>query len=131
MDMTQDGVYRTIQKVVCDSLGVEESLVSPNARLTEDLGAESIDYLDIAFRLEKAFGITIAARELVLSNVVSDPTYVQNNRITDAGINELRLRFPHLDLEELARTRDLTNLLNVFTVDTLARFVRAKLARCS
>jgi len=131
MVMKQDEVYRRIQTVVGDSLGVDENLVTIDARLAEDLGAESIDYLDIAFHLEKAFGITIAASELMLTNVASDPTYVQGDRITDAGIEEIRSRLPHLSFDELEQHRDLTDLMNIFTVDTLARFVMAKLADCS
>jgi acyl carrier protein len=130
MAMTLDDVYKKVQKVLGDSLGVDEDEVTPEARLTEDLGAESIDYLDIAFRLEQVFGITIDASELVMTNVVSNPTYVRDGRFTDAGLEELRLRFPHLDLKKLDESRSIGDLMNVFTVETLVRFVWTKLAAC-
>ena len=54
--MTRDEIQKKVQDILADSLGVDEDEVTPQAVLRDDLGAESIDYLDIQFRLEKAFG---------------------------------------------------------------------------
>jgi acyl carrier protein len=107
-------------------LGVDQEEVTPEARLTADLGAESIDYLDIAFQLQNAFGFQIGPNELIMGNITDDK-YVQDGKITDAGMEELRRRLPHVRLDALEESRDANDFLNVFTVDSLVRFVQAKL----
>ena len=126
MVMTESEIYRNVQTAVIEALAVDEEEVTPDARLTEDLGAESIDYLDIAFRLEQIFGITIRPNEMIVGNF-SREEYVQDGKITDAGMAELRRRLPHVDFDALERTRDMNDFLNAFTVDTLVRFVKGKL----
>ena len=126
MVMTEIEIYRNVQRAVIEALAVDEEEVTPDARLTEDLGAESIDYLDIAFRLEQIFGITIRPNEMIVGNF-SREEYVQDGKITDAGMAELRRRLPHVDFDALERTRDMNDFLNAFTVDTLVRFVKGKL----
>ncbi|MEX2673259.1 MAG: acyl carrier protein, partial [Phycisphaeraceae bacterium] len=64
MAMTQDEVFEKVQEVLVDALGVDDDEVVADATLTGDLGAESIDFLDIVFRLEKAFDIKISQGEL-------------------------------------------------------------------
>ncbi len=126
MVMTESEIYRNVQRAVVEALAVDEEEVTPEARLTEDLGAESIDYLDIAFRLEQIFGIAIRPSEMIIGNFTSDE-YVQDGTITDAGMEELRRRLPHVDFDALERTRDMNDFLSAFTVDALVRFVKAKL----
>ena len=125
MVMTESEIYRKVQGVVVEALGVDEEEVTPDARLTADLGAESIDYLDIGFQLQNAFGFQIGANELIVGNI-SDQ-YVQDGRITDEGMEELERRLPHVRWDALERSRDPNDFLNVFTVDALVRFVQAKL----
>ena len=129
MIITESEVYRKIQKIVAEALGVEEEEVTPEARLTDDLGAESIDYLDIAFRMEKAFGIEIRANEMLMGDFLTGQ-YVQDGKVTDAGIEELRKRLPHVNLDVLERSRDVGDFRSVFTVDALVRFAEAKLGGC-
>lgn len=126
MVITQSEIYTKVQKVVVDALGVDEEEVTPDARLTDDLGAESIDYLDVAYRLERAFGITIKPSEISMGSLTTDE-HVQDGRITDAGMEELRRRLPYVDLDVLERSRDMGRFLSVFTVGALVRFVEAKL----
>jgi acyl carrier protein len=127
MATTQEEVFGKVQEVLVDALGVDDDEVEPNARLTEDLGAESIDFLDIVFRLEKAFGIKIEQGELIPEKVLQDPQYVQDGKVTDKGMEELRKRLPHADLSQFDESRDVEEFTNVFTVDTLVKFVQAKL----
>lgn len=126
MVMTEDEIYAKIRQVLVTALVVEESEITPESRLTEDLGAESIDYLDIAFQTERAFGIKIPPNEMLLGEMLVDP-YVENGRITDLGMAELRSRFPQLRLDVLEETRDIRDVQSAFTVDTLVRFVQTKL----
>ena len=127
MAMTQDEVFSKVQEVLEDALGVDEDEVTPEAKLVEDLGAESIDFLDIVFRLEKAFEIKIEQSELFPENVLNDPQYVQDGKVTDEGMAELRKRMPHADLSDFEASRDVEEFSNVFTVEAIVKFVQNKL----
>ena len=61
---TKEEIFEKIQAALVDALGVDEEDVTPDATLVGDLGAESIDFLDIVFRLEKSFSIKIPRGEL-------------------------------------------------------------------
>lgn len=125
--MTYDEIYDKVQEVLEDALGVDEDEVTKDATLVGDLGAESIDFLDIVFRLEKAFGIKIDQSELFPENVLSDPTYVQDGKVTDEGMATLRTRLPHADLDKFDQDRDVDAFSEVFTVDAVVKFVQNKL----
>lgn len=127
MAMTQDEVFGKVQEVLEDALGVDEEEVTGDARLVEDLGAESIDFLDIVFRLEKAFDIKIDQAELFPESVLNDPDYVQDGKVTEAGMNELRQRLPHADLSDFDESRDVEDFANIFTVEAIVKFVQSKL----
>jgi acyl carrier protein len=128
MAMTQEEVFSKVQTVMVDALGVDDEDVTPEAKLVADLGAESIDFLDIVFRLEKAFGIKIDQKEMFPENVLKDPTYVQGGKVTDEGMKVLRERLPHANLDEFESIRDVEKFSNVFTVDAIAKFVQARLS---
>jgi acyl carrier protein len=101
MTTTQDEVFSQVRGVLVDALGVDEEEVKPDARLVGDLGAESIDFLDIVFRLEKAFGIKIEQSEMFPDNILSDPQYVQDGKVSEEGLAEIRKRHtgPHAAVE--------------------------------
>ncbi|MEM9751851.1 MAG: phosphopantetheine-binding protein [Planctomycetota bacterium] len=126
MPMDYDEALTKVTEVLEDALGVDEDEVTPEATLGPDLGAESIDYLDIVFRLEKAFSIKIDQAELMPNDVLTDPTYVDGGKITDAGITELKAKMPHADLSEIESSRDVDDFEKVFTVDTIVKFVQAR-----
>ncbi|MEL7087815.1 MAG: phosphopantetheine-binding protein [Planctomycetota bacterium] len=128
MAMTYEEIYGKVQEVLEDALGVDDDEVTKDATLVGDLGAESIDFLDIVFRLEKAFEIKIDQSELFPDNVLSDPTYVQDGRVTDEGMATLRVRLPHANLDDFDSNRDVEEFSNVFTVDAVVKFVQNKLA---
>lgn len=127
--MTDDEIFEKIQEVLEDALGVDEDEVTPEARLGEDLGAESIDYLDISFRLEKAFGIKIGETEMFDQSVLSDPQYVQDGKVTETGLAELRAKMPHAgaQLDAFAEDPQVDKLGDIFTVDMVCKFVKGKL----
>jgi len=127
MALTQEQVFAKVRQVLVDALGVDEEEVTPQSRLVADLGAESIDFLDIVFRLEKAFGIKIQQSELFPENVLNDPRYVVSGKVTDAGMAELRQRLPHSDLSAFDKSRSVQDFSNVFTTDAIVKFVQAKL----
>jgi acyl carrier protein len=110
-----------------DALAVDDDEVTPDAKLIADLGAESIDILDISFKLEQAFGFKIAQGELFPEGVTQDPEFVQEGRVTDKGLEELKGRLPHFDFTALEQDRSVGNVANIFTVDALVDFCERKL----
>src|SRR5438045_8999449 len=88
-----------VARVLMESLNVDEDEVRPAATLQGDLGAESIDFLDIVFRLEREFGIKIPRGELFPESIFQgDPEMAQHGKVTDKGMAELRARRPFADL---------------------------------
>ena len=127
MAMTEQDVIGKVKEVLVDALGVDDDEVTADAVLVKDLGAESIDFLDIVFRLEKTFGIKVDQNELFPDNILNDPQYVADGRVTDHGMDELRKRMPHANLESFDGGRSVDDFSNIFTVDTIVRFVQSKL----
>ena len=125
--MTRDEIYSKVQGVLVDALGVDEDEVTPEASLRQDLGAESIDFLDISFRLEKAFGIKIGKGEMMPENLANDPNFAQNDRVTPAGLAELKKRMPYSDFSEFEKDPTVDNMSKLFTVNTITHFVEGKL----
>ena len=124
--MTRDEIYKKVQGVLVDALGVDEDEVTPTATLRGDLGAESIDFLDIVFRLEKAFGIKIPRGEMFPEDVFNNQQFVQNGRITPEGMTELKKRMPHMDFSQLEKDPDINKMQ--FTVDTIVNYIQTKVA---
>src|SRR6476660_7649923 len=124
MALSRDEIYTKVQGVLVDALGVDDDEVTPTASLRSDLGAESIDFLDITFRLEKAFTtdpnkkFTIPRGDLFPENM-DNPEYVQNAKLTDAGMAEVRRRLPHADLAKLEETRDAALIPDLFAVQDI------------
>ncbi len=127
MPMTRDDVFAKVRGVLTEALAVDPEEVVPTARLNEDLGAESIDYLDITFQLEKAFSIKIPQGELSPESVFSNPEYVSNGHVTPAGLEELKRRMPFADFTAFEKNPDINKFRDVFTVDTLVRYVMTKI----
>src|SRR5260221_8134381 len=131
MAMTRDEIYSKVQGVLVDALGVDEEEVTPTASLRGDLGAESIDFLDITFRLEKAFTtdptkpFKIPRGDLFPEEL--DPTFVQDGKLTDAGLAEARRKLPHADDTELAKTRDPALIPNLFAVQDIVDYIERRL----
>jgi len=126
---TKEEVFQKIQTALVEALGVDEEEVTAGATLVGDLGAESIDFLDIVFRLEKAFDIKIPRGELVLAeDFLTNAAYVEDGRVTAAGLAELRQRMPFVSLDEFAKNPTVQDFANLLTVGDLCRFVETKVS---
>ena len=125
---TQDEIYQKVQSTLVDALGVDEEDVTRDATLQSDLGAESIDFLDIVFRLERNFGIKIPRGELFPENLVSDPELIQDGRLTAKGLAELNQRMPYADLSQFASNPEVERIGDLYTVDMLVQYVASKLS---
>jgi acyl carrier protein len=124
---TKDEVFEKVKLCLADALGAEEEDIMPDATLVGDLGAESIDFLDIVFRLEKAFDIKSPRGELLPQDILTDAAYVRDGRVTDPGLAELRKRMPFADLDEFAKNPVVQEFGNLLTVADMCRFVEGKL----
>jgi acyl carrier protein len=122
--------HARVTRVLIEVLNADESDITPGATLQGDLGAESIDFLDIVFRLEREFGIRIPRDELFPGSIFEgDPAFVQDGRVTDRGLAELRAHMPYADLADFEGDRRLSAVPDLFTVGLITRYVAWKLER--
>jgi acyl carrier protein len=125
-------INERVARLLVETLNVDEEEIKPAATLQGDLGAESIDFLDLVFRLESEFGIDIPGGELFPESVFrKDSQLVQDGCVTEKGMVELRSRMPYLDLGALDRGRRLGAVSDLFTVGLVSRYVDWKLGQCA
>lgn len=132
MLMTKDDIFGKVSEVLEEALGCDDDEITPDASLTADLGAESIDFLDIVFRLEKTFGTTgvafkIDQGELFPENVMDNAEWVSGGKFTDVGMDMLRERMPHVDFAAFDSDREVVKVGDLITVQSLVNFVSLKL----
>ncbi len=129
---TQEEIYTKVSTTLVEALNVDEEEIKPTSTLQGDLGAESIDFLDIVFRLEREFAIKIPRGELFPESIFQgDPEFVQNGRVTDKGLAELRSRMPFADLDKFEANPEMSALSDLFTVDMITRYIEGKLSQAN
>jgi acyl carrier protein len=121
-----DEIFSKVQTALVDALGVDEDEVTPEATLVGDLGAESIDFLDIVFRLEKAFNIEIPRAELFPEDILTNAEYVKEGKVTAAGVAELKKRMPFADLTKFEKNPVVQEFGNLLTVADMVRYIESK-----
>lgn len=126
--MSRDEVFSKVKEVLVDALGVDDDEIKEEATLTGDLGAESIDFLDIVFRLEKTFSIKIPRGELFPDDILNNPEYVDNGKMTEKGLAELKEKMPHADFTDFEANPTVDEMPNLFTVKTIVNYVNVKVA---
>jgi acyl carrier protein len=127
MALSRDEITEKVREALVDALGVDEDEVVPGAKIGGDLGAESIDYLDIVFRLEKAFNIKIPRGDLFPDNILSSEEFVQDGKLTAKGLTELKTRMPYADLSSFEKNPNVQDIADLFTVTMIVGYVEAKL----
>ncbi len=126
---SREEIFEKVKLALIEALSVEEDEVTEDAKLQADLGAESIDILDIVFRLEKAFNIKIPQDELMPREILGNPDYVVDKKLNAEGLAQLRKAMPHADLSDFEKNPEIEKITDVFTVGTIVRFVESKLAK--
>ena len=127
MTMSREEIFEEVQEVLVDALGLDDDEVTAEATLMGDLGAESIDFLDIVFRLEKSFGIKVPREELFpADSLMSNPEYISNGKLTEKGLAELKAKMPHTDFSSFQEDPDVNKLADLFTVDAVVNFIEQK-----
>jgi len=128
MPMSQEDITGKVQEALIEALGVDDDEATLEATLIDDLGAESIDFLDIIFRLEKAFDIKIAREELFPGDdVISNADFIVDGKVTQAGIDEMKKQLPHLDLSDFESDPDVNKIPDLFTVKMIVDFINSKI----
>ena len=128
MAMSRDQIFGEVQEVLVDALGVDDDEVMAEATLMGDLGAESIDFLDIVFRLEKAFEMKIPREELFpAESLMNNTEFVNNGKLTDTGLAELKNKMPYIELGAFEKNPDINKLGDLFTVNTIVSYIDSKL----
>src|SRR6476660_7840057 len=126
--LTTDEIFAKVKTALVDALGIDDDEVTEEATLTGDLGAESIDFLDIVFRLEKSFNIKIPRGELFPDDVLNNPDYVSNGKFTPTGLQQIKKSMPHADFSKFDADPDVNKMPDLFTVKTLVNYIQTKLA---
>ena len=127
MPVQQAEVFDKVRTCLVDALGVDDDEVTPEATMVGDLGAESIDFLDIVFRLEKTFNIKVPRGELFPEDILSNAEYVHEGKVSAVGLEQLKKRMPFADLSKFEADPRVTNFGNMLTVQDLVNYVQSKL----
>lgn len=126
---SKEEIFEGVKEALVDALAVDDEDVTPDATLVGDLGAESIDILDIIYRLEKTFGIKIDQAELIPSDLINSPEFKQDDgKLTPEGVAELRKRLPHANLDAFEKNPLVQNIATVLTVNDMCYLIESKLA---
>ena len=123
----KDEVIKNVKSIISQALKIDEGKITLHSSLIKDLGAESIDFLDIVFRLEKVFKIKIPKGELFPEKILTDARFVKNGLVTPAGIDELKPKMSNVHWDEFAKDPQVSNLGNLFTVGMIVDYLSGKL----
>lgn len=118
-----------VKEAVIEALALDDDEVTPESTLMDDLGAESIDLLDILFRIEKGTGVKIEAADLgdYIQGGISDDEFSDENEIiTEKGAEQLRKVMPQTDPSQLAGTLAADEVIKLFTVQNLTEMVKSR-----
>lgn len=119
-------VFGKVKEALVDALGVDDDEVTEEATMVGDLGAESIDFLDIVFKLEKSFGITIPRDELFPDDILTNAEYINDGKVTAEGLEKLKARMPFADLTKFESNPLVQDFGNLLTVKDLCKYVETK-----
>ena len=124
-----DPIWPGVVDAFCEALGLDEEEVAPDSLVIDELGAESLDFLDIAFRLERTFRIKIPRGEIqgTAERRTSEP-FEAEGRLTTAGALALRDALPEVDHSKVEAGYPVRDIPRLFTVMTFAKVVSRQLA---
>jgi len=120
-------VLPTVSATIADALGCDLEDVKPDASLIEDLDAESIDFLDMVFRLERAFKVKIPRGKIVENarGTLTEAQFEQNGIVTEAGLVQLRAYLSEVPPERFRTPTKVKDIPRLFTTETFCKLVVA------
>ena len=128
--MDENAIYEKVKESVVEALGIDDDEVTPNALLFDDLGAESLDLLDIVFRLEKEFGIKIPRGGIQADALsaegenLTEEDLVVDGVLTPLGIEKLKTSMPELDPARITEGFRADDIATLFTVQTFVNITK-------
>jgi acyl carrier protein len=125
-----DDYLAPVQEAVAAALGVDDDEASPDATLMDDLGAESIDLLDILFRIERSVGVKIQASDLgdEIQGGIPDEEFGAGGNVSRKGLEHLTTVMPQIDPDEYEDKLPAEDVIMHFTVQNLADMVARRAA---
>lgn len=125
--MNVDGVYPKVREIIADVLVIEEEDVSLNSRLIADLGAESIDFLDLVFQLEKEFKIKIPRGQLEKNarGDLAEDEFEKGGALTAAGLQALQNYLSEVPADQFKNNMKVNEIPMLFTVETFCKLIVA------
>lgn len=127
--MDRDEIEGVVHEAVAEALALDDDEVTSDATLMDELGAESIDLLDILFRLERGIGVKIQAADLndhVQGGIPDEEFGDDNEIVTEKGLAHLKTVMPQIDVDELQGNLQAEDVMDLFTVDNLVDMVVAR-----
>ena len=127
--MTDDEVLQKLLPLIGEVTGVPDDQIRWDSVLMSDMGAESLDLLDLSFLVEERFGILLEADaiERQATQRMGDVPYEQDGVLTEAGLTELRRALPELDGPRLVHPFRKTEIPSLLTVGVFVRLIQRKL----
>jgi len=126
--MDDKEIYEKVKEAIVDALGVDADEVKPDSVLFDDLGAESLDLLDIVFRLEKAFGIKIprggVQQDLLAAEGIKEQDVIVDGALTELGAQKLKERMTEVKGEKIKAGFRIDDIPTLFTVQTFVNIVK-------
>ena len=128
MNITQEeimAIFPKLAEMIADAIGCEVDKVKLNSSLIDDLGAESIDFLDMVFRLERTFKVKIPRNKLVeeARGDLSESEFDKGGVVSDAGMARLRLFLSEVPPERFAAPLKVADIPRLFTTETFCKVV--------
>ena len=123
---TSDEIFDSVKEILIEALACDDAEVTTGATLVGDLGAESIDFLDIVFNLEQNFSIEIPRSELFPEDILTNDEFVADGNVTEAGLAALGERMPFIDLSTFSGNPRVQDFGNLMTVGDLCKYIEGK-----
>jgi len=123
--MNTDTIYPKVKEIIADVLAFDEEEIQRDGSLVDDYGAESIDFLDLVYQLEREFKIKIP-RGMIEQEVrkgVSDEEFEENGRLTDKGLEQLKTYLSEVPEDRFTPRMQVTLIPTLFTPETFCKIV--------
>lgn len=127
----ENETFQKVAETLSGALGIEKNDIRPDSSLVRDLGAESIDFIDVIFRLEKTFDIKIPSGDLFPAHILNDERFVKEGKVTSEGIAELKVKVPYLDVDAFSKDPQVSKLSDFFTVQMIMNYLQDRLSKKS
>ena len=120
-----DAIYPQVADIIADALGCDEDEVKPDSSLINDLDAESIDFLDIVFRLEREFKVKIPRGKAVeeARGELSEEEFEQGGVVTDAGFEKIKGFMTEVPADRFSSPMKSAEIPKLFTTETFCKMV--------